>query len=153
MCAKTIANDIERINHDVAGIVNNLAKDKEIVGVGVATTGLISKNRDEILFGTNTSHKSYNFKLALEKLIPYKVVIENDANAAGWAEYKFGQGKDHRSMVMITSGTGIGGAIVIDNKLVRGNYGKGGEIGHMKIIPNGQYCSCDERLLGSLCKW
>ncbi|QPK94639.1 ROK family glucokinase [Actinomyces sp. zg-332] len=139
---ETSSANLEKINDDIVFLSEKLAKDKQIVGIGVATTGFISKDRDKILFGTNIEHKSYNLKKVLEERLPYKIVIENDANAAGWAEYKFGAGKGASSMLMITSGTGIGGANIIDNKLVRGNYGKGGEVGHMKIVPNGAWCSC-----------
>jgi glucokinase len=65
------------------------------------------------------------------------VFIENDANAAGWAESKFGAGRGHDDLVLITVGTGIGGSIVLDGALYRGRFGGAGEPGHMIVEHDG----------------
>jgi glucokinase len=73
-------------------------------------------------------------------------VVENDANVAGWAEFRFGAGADaHESMVMYTVGTGIGGALVLGGELVRGATGIAGELGHVLAVPDGHPCGCGRR--------
>jgi len=73
------------------------------------------------------------------------VTLENDANAAGWAEFQFGAAKNAHSMVMLTMGTGVGGAIVEDGRLLIGGFGAGGELGHIIIEPDGLLCGCGNR--------
>jgi glucokinase len=73
------------------------------------------------------------------------VVVENDANAAAWAEFRFGAAEDVNDMVLLTIGTGVGGAVVLDGALYRGANGIAGELGHLRIVPDGQYCGCGLR--------
>src|SRR5690606_5553738 len=70
------------------------------------------------------------------------VVVENDANAAGWAEFRFGAAREATDMLMLTVGTGLGGAVVVDRELVRGKWGVAAEVGHMRVVPGGHYCGC-----------
>ena len=79
-----------------------------------------------------------NWKQALR--IP--VVIENDANAAALGEQWRGAGRGINSMILLTLGTGVGGGIVLDNKIWQGADGMAGEIGHMTLIPDGRQCGC-----------
>jgi glucokinase len=72
-------------------------------------------------------------------------VVENDANAAAWGENRFGAGRDETDLVCVTVGTGIGGGIVIDDRLYRGRFGIGGEIGHMQVVADGRLCGCGQR--------
>ena len=71
--------------------------------------------------------------------------IENDANCAGWGEYVAGAGRGCRHMLMVTLGTGIGGAIIIDGKLHIGRDGTAGELGHLCIMDGGRPCGCGGR--------
>jgi glucokinase len=73
------------------------------------------------------------------------VVVENDANAAAWAEYRFGAARDARVAVMVTLGTGIGGGLVVSGILYRGAFGVGCEYGHMCVVPDGRRCACGNR--------
>jgi len=73
------------------------------------------------------------------------VWVDNDANAAAWAEYRFGAARGESVVVCITLGTGIGGGLVIDGSLFRGAYGVAGEWGHMRVVPNGRRCACGNR--------
>ncbi|MDR0363020.1 MAG: ROK family protein [Planctomycetota bacterium] len=73
------------------------------------------------------------------------VYIENDAKAAGWAEYIYGAGRGCRNMVAIYHGSGLGGAIIMDGKLFTGKDGMAGEIGHIPISRKGRLCSCGNR--------
>ena len=71
--------------------------------------------------------------------------MDNDANAAAWAEYRFGAGQGSSVMVCLTLGTGIGGGLVINGQLFRGTYGMAGEWGHMIAVPGGHWCECGNR--------
>jgi glucokinase len=73
------------------------------------------------------------------------VTVDNDANAAGWAEFRFGAGRLYSDMTMLTIGTGVGGAIVTQDRLFRGGFGAGAEIGHLRVVPDGLPCGCGAR--------
>jgi glucokinase len=70
------------------------------------------------------------------------VVIENDANAAAWGEFRFGAAHDADDLLLVTVGTGVGGGLVLDGEVYRGANGVGAEIGHMRVVPNGILCGC-----------
>ena len=73
------------------------------------------------------------------------VVVDNDANTAALAECRFGAGRGHRFVLCVTLGTGIGGALVIDQRVYRGANGMAGEFGHMQVVPDGHRCECGNR--------
>ncbi len=81
----------------------------------------------------------------LEDSVRMPCFVENDANAAAVGEHAFGAAKSKRSFIMVTLGTGVGGGIIIENKLWRGYDGTAGEIGHICVEPNGVYCGCGSR--------
>jgi glucokinase len=72
-------------------------------------------------------------------------VVDNDANTAALAECRFGAGRGHRFVLCATLGTGIGGALVLDNRVYRGANGMAGEFGHMQVVPDGHRCECGNR--------
>jgi len=78
-------------------------------------------------------------------MLDLDITVDNDANAAGWAEFRFGAGRNVRDMTMLTIGTGVGGAIVTGGSLFRGGFGTGAEIGHMRVVPDGLPCGCGAR--------
>ncbi len=113
--------------------------------MGLAAAGFVSADRSSVLFAPNIAWRDYPLRdrvAALLKDDGVTIVVENDANAAGWAEFRFGAGRDVEDMLLLTVGTGLGGAIVTDGKLVRGAWGVAAEIGHMRVVPGGHYCGC-----------
>lgn len=74
-----------------------------------------------------------------------KVVVTNDANAAAWGEKIYGVAKDMNHFIMITLGTGVGGGVIIDGKLLYGNDGFAAELGHIIVKPNGRQCGCGRK--------
>ncbi|HUR23559.1 MAG TPA: ROK family protein [Acidimicrobiales bacterium] len=85
-------------------------------------------------------------RAALERrLAGVAVTVDNDANCAAWAEHRLGAARGSSHVVMATLGTGIGGGVVSDGRLVRGAHGFGGEIGHMVVDPAGPVCPCGQR--------
>ena len=73
------------------------------------------------------------------------MVIENDANAAAWGEFRFGAGHDVDDLLLVTLGTGVGGGLVVDGELHRGGFGVASEIGHLRLVPGGVRCGCGMR--------
>lgn len=130
------------IERAIIDAVSELRSGHDVDAVGVAAAGFISPDRDKVLFAPNIAWRDYPLAARLRADIDLPLVIENDANAAGWAEYRFGAGAGKRNVVMLTVGTGIGGALVVDGHLVRGAFGAGAELGHIKLVPGGRYCGC-----------
>jgi len=110
--------------------------------VGVAAAAFMDRAREKIYFAPNIAWKDFPLKSILEQALGRPVRIENDANAAGWAEFRFGAARDVNSMLMLTMGTGVGGAVIDNGVLMLGGYGSAGELGHIVIERNGRECGC-----------
>ena len=122
----------------IAEVALELMRDHKISAVGVSAAGFVSSDRKTMLATPNIADwNGVNLDDELTKLIGTKVVIENDANAAAWGEAVFGAGRGESQMLMLTVGTGIGGGIVVDGRLHRGSFGIAAEIGHMRVVPEG----------------
>lgn len=132
------------IEDDVVSMVTALAAGRTIEGVGVAAAGFIDAAQSTVYYAPNISWRNEPFQARLATRLNLPVVIDNDANAAGWAEFRFGAGRLVSDMVMLTIGTGVGGAIVTDDRLFRGGFGAGAELGHMRLIPDGYPCGCGQ---------
>jgi len=141
----TPVKDPKALVDSVVNLVNELRAGVEVLGVGVAMAGFIDHQQSNVIYGTNFGWKNFPLKSEIESKLDLPVIIENDANAAGWAEYRFGAGKGYQHMVMLTLGTGVGGAIIVDGKMLRGGFGVAGELGHMRIVPDGIPCGCGQR--------
>ncbi|MEY4993699.1 MAG: hypothetical protein RIS82_821 [Actinomycetota bacterium] len=128
----------------VVEVVNDLKTGHEVLGAGVAMAGFIDAAQSSVIYGTNFGWKNYPLKTEIEAKLDIPVIIENDANAAAWAEYRFGAGQGHQHMVMLTLGTGVGGAVIVDGRMLRGGFGVAGELGHMRVVPNGVECGCGQ---------
>ena len=140
----TPANDPDALIEAVVGLIEELAEGEKVLGVGVAAAGFIDADQANIIYAPNLSWRNEPFKSKLEAKLTLPVVIENDANAAAWAEYRFGAGVGFRHMVMLTIGTGVGGAVITDSKMLRGGFGIAGELGHLRMVPNGLLCGCGQ---------
>jgi len=114
------------------------------VGVGIGTPGIVDRTH-RILIGLANNIKGWsNVMLAveIEKECKITVVINNDANLMGLGEQAFGAARNYSDVLFLTVGTGIGGSIIIDNKLFGGYDNRGAELGHIPLISNGIACSC-----------
>lgn len=131
------------IDAAVADAVTELRASFEAYQIGVAAAGFVDQTRSTVVFAPNIAWRDYPLRRELEARLPgTRVVVENDANAAGWAEFRFGAGRAVQDMVMLTVGTGLGGAVVAGGQLQRGASGGGAEVGHMRVVPNGRACGC-----------
>lgn len=138
------AQDSAALVDAVVGLIEELAQGHEVLGAGVAAAGFIDAEQSNIIYAPNISWRNEPFKAHLEAKLNIPVIIENDANAAGWAEYRYGAGKGYKHMVMLTIGTGVGGAVITDSKMLRGGFGIAGELGHLRIVPDGLPCGCGQ---------
>lgn len=136
------------IDEAIADAVAELGQRHEFHHIGLAAAGFVSSDRRRVLFAPNIAWREYDLAAKVEALIgrdDIRVVVENDANAAGWGEYRFGAGRNVRHMVMLTIGTGLGAAIISEGQLVRGGYGFAAELGHVRVQPGGHPCGCGHR--------
>jgi glucokinase len=139
------ATDTEAIEKAIEQLVTELKSRHAISAVGVGAAGYIDKARATVMFAPNIAWRDVNLKADLEALVDLPVVVENDANAAAWGEFTYGAGHDVDDLLLVTVGTGIGGGIVHDGELLRGAFGVGAEIGHMRVVPDGLLCGCGNR--------
>jgi glucokinase len=128
----------------VVGLIQRLSANHEVIGAGVAAAGFIDADQSTIIYAPNISWRNEPFKAKLEAKLDIPVIIENDANAAGWAEYRYGAGKGYKHMIMLTIGTGVGGAVITDSHMLRGGFGIAGELGHLRVVPDGRLCGCGQ---------
>jgi glucokinase len=129
----------------VVSMVEGLTAGRDVSAVGVAAAGFIDAAQSTVYYAPNINWRNEPFREKLEARIPLPIIVENDANAAGWAEFRYGAGRLVSDMVMLTIGTGVGGAIVANDRLFRGGFGAGAELGHMRVVPDGLPCGCGAR--------
>lgn len=139
------ASDSQAIEDAIAGLVTELRRRHEITAVGVGAAGYIDKARSTVMFSPNLAWRGVDLRGELQDRLDLPVVIENDANAAAWGEFRFGAGEDVDDLLLVTVGTGVGGGLVLDGELYRGAFGAGAEIGHMRVVPGGHVCGCGKR--------
>ena len=142
---ETPATDPELIEDQVAEVVAELRADHDIDAIGVAAAGVVDSKRGVVLFAPNLAWRDEPLVDDLRRRVELPVRLENDANAASWGEFRFGAARDVDDMVMVTVGTGLGGGIVADGRLLRGALGIGGELGHLRVVPDGLRCGCGNR--------
>ena len=127
----------------IVELIKELNSKHEIAGIGICVAALISADQGTIVGAPNIANLSeLNFVAEIKKVFDLPVIAENDANAAMWAEYKFGSAKGFNPVMFFIIGTGMGGGLVIDGKLFRGANGIGAEFGHMIVLPKGILCGC-----------
>lgn len=132
----------EAVIDSIAEAVRQASAAHEVEAVGIGAPGYVDDKRATVLFTPNLSWRHEPLKDKVEQRIDLPVVIENDANAAAWGEYKFGVGTGHEDVVCITIGTGLGGGTIIGGKLHRGRFGVAAEFGHIRMVPDGLLCGC-----------
>ena len=122
----------------------NLAKE-DVIGVGIGAPGPID-SEGNIYGAPNLGWGTFNVSETLSNLTGFKVKTGNDANVAALGEMWMGGGKGYKSIVMVTLGTGVGGGVIIDGKIVAGAKGAGGEIGHIFMDENEtETCGCGKK--------
>jgi glucokinase len=139
-------DDSDQMIDAIASLISKLGEGENVIAVGVAAAGFMSADREIMYHSPNiAAWRNEPLKRRIEITTKLPVLLENDANAAGWAEFRFGAGSGSKSMIMLTIGTGVGGAIISDGLLLKGGFGIGGELGHAVLFPGGKKCGCGQR--------
>lgn len=141
----TPSKDVEKTEQVIAEVVDDLVTRHDVAAVGIGAAGWIGNDRATVLFSPHLAWRDEPLRDALADRIGQPVTVENDANAAAWAEYRFGAAQGARVVVCVTLGTGIGGGLVVSGVLYRGAYGVATEYGHMTVVPDGRRCACGNR--------
>lgn len=123
-------------------IINEYENQIDIVAF--ATAGAVNLNNTRVESSTPNLPSGYN-SIDFSSLSNKPVYVENDANAAAWAEYKTGAAIGDNNTIIITLGTGVGGGFIINGSLLRGKSGRAGEVGSMKIQGRGRICTCGRK--------
>ena len=135
----------EDIIEAVVAMIESLRAGHEVEAAGVAAPGFIDATQSIVYHTPNIAWRNEPLRARLLDRLDLDITVDNDANAAGWAEFRFGAGRLVNDMTMLTIGTGVGGAIVTENRLFRGGFGTGAEIGHLRVVPDGLPCGCGAR--------
>jgi glucokinase len=129
----------------IGDAVVELLSRHEVDAVGVGAAGFVDEMSSTVMFAPNLAWRDEPVKKQVEDRVGVPVTVENDANAAAWAEVMFGAARGQQHVLMITVGTGIGAGLVIDGELYRGRWGMAGEPGHYRVVPDGRLCGCGNR--------
>lgn len=137
----------DEIMDDMATLAVDVAKKAEISfdeieWVGIGAPGSVNKDTGVIEYSNNLGFLDVHMREVLGKKLNKTIHIENDANAAAYGEYLAGSAKTADISVMVTLGTGVGGGIVIDDKIYTGFNFAGAELGHAVIMVDGRPCTC-----------
>jgi glucokinase len=138
----TPAEDVAGIEDAIAAAVCELTGKYDVAAVGIGAAGFIDAQRSMVMFAPNLAWRDEPLQATLARRLELPVVVENDANAAAWAEVRFGAGRGATHVVTVTVGTGIGGGIVVNGRLLRGQFGVAAEFGHLTVVPDGRRCGC-----------
>ena len=135
----------DKVLENISKIIDFL-KTNEIEAIGVGTPGFIDSENGIVTFAGNIDGwTGLNLKKEIEKISNLPVFIENDANIALVCEKWLGAGQGFKDIVMITIGTGLGGAVYNEKMgLLSGSHFQGAELGHLILHPNGEYCTCGQ---------
>ena len=150
---KPVAHQRTRSLGTKAGVYDRLEQAIESVwpkgkvgAIGIASPGPLDPHTGTVLATPNIPEwKNFPLTSKLSQHFSVPAYLDNDANMAGLAEWKFGAGRGHENLVYLTISTGIGGGVISQGCLLQGFRGMGGELGHMIIDPDGPPCGCGQR--------
>ncbi len=141
----TPATDPDAIERAVAEAVAELRSRHEVAAVGVAAAGFVDASAGTVVFAPNLAWRDEPLGRDLGAMLELPVLVENDANAAAWGEFRHGAGREFDDTLLLTIGTGLGGGVVVEGELLRGAHGFAGELGHVRVVPDGHACGCGNR--------
>jgi glucokinase len=129
----------------IVEVVTELRYRHDVAAVGIGAAGFVDDTQSVVMFAPNLAWRDEPVKKRVEDRLGCAVLVENDANAAAWAEARFGAAQDHQHVLLIAVGTGIGAGLVLGGRLYRGRWGAAGEPGHYRVVPDGRLCGCGNR--------
>jgi len=114
--------------------------------IGIGTPGSVDRETGTVMYAGNLNFSNVRIVDEMRAILhKERIFLENDANAAAAGEYYAGHGRGKRSFMQITLGTGIGGGVISDGRMLIGFNGAGGELGHTVIVENGEQCTCGRK--------
>lgn len=139
----TLASEPGGLERLIRVIEDVWPQNDSVAAIGLGSPGPLDPHTGYLLAPPNNP-EWHNFPLApsVEKHFGVPAFLDNDANLAALAEYRFGAGKGHHDVLFFTVSTGIGGGVIIADRLLQGYHGLAAELGHMIVDPNGPPCSC-----------
>ena len=121
---ETPADEVTKTLDFIVEVVTELSEGRQVTGVGIGAAGWFDVTRSRALFAPNLAWRDEPLRERIQQRVPMPVLVENDGNAAAWAEFRYGAARDAaESMVLVTVGTGIGGGIVLGGRLLTGANG------------------------------
>lgn len=141
---------MEQIEEKIIGVVEELIdeagmKEGELAAIGAGAPGVINEDTGEIIYAPNLPWRNYDIKSIIEAKFNVPFYIGNDANVGILGEWKYGAAVGRKNVIGIFAGTGIGGGIIINDRLYSGPRHLAGEVGHMVLNTEGPYCNCGQR--------
>ena len=141
--AEQIMDDMCAVAREALAAAHLTAEDVPYIGVGCP--GMVLTDTGVIVYANNLGFRDVHMGEYMEQRLGRPIVIDNDANAAAYGEYKAGAAKGMKDFIAVTLGTGVGGGVIVDGKLLRGCNGAGAELGHMVTHAGGRTCTCGRR--------
>ncbi|GLZ80057.1 glucokinase [Actinorhabdospora filicis] len=138
----TPADDVVGVHGRIIEVIGELVRDHRVDSIGVGAAGWIDAARSTVMFAPNLAWRDEPLRDKIAADVDVPVVVENDANVAAWAEFRYGAARGTESALLFTVGTGIGGGAIIEGRLLRGKHGVAAEFGHMLAVPGGHVCGC-----------
>ncbi len=136
----------EAVASRIGQVITQLSDGEAAIGgVGVGCPGTVDDASGVVRFAANLSFVNFDLRSALRAYTSLPIRLGNDANAAALGEALFGCGKGAESTIVVTLGTGVGGGVVLGDRLLTGYTGAASELGHMVIVENGEQCTCGRR--------
>jgi glucokinase len=134
------------VTDTILAVVEPLLKGGDAVAVGLSIAGFVRADSRTVVFTPNIDDWAPgDLAGVVEARLGRPAVVENDANCAAWGEAVFGAGRGSGAMACLTVGTGLGGGLVVDGRLLRGHSGFAAEFGHMVVVQDGRPCGCGGR--------
>jgi glucokinase len=134
-------SDAPAVSAVLLDVVERLRAKHDVTAVGVGAAGIVEWPAGRMLWAPNNAYRDWAVREELEAATGLPVVVDNDANVAALAEARLGAQR-HQELVLITVGTGIGGGLVLGGQIYRGPTGRGAELGHIILNPDGPLCGC-----------
>jgi glucokinase len=143
---KTKASEPDAFGRLVGLIEDIWPKKEKVDAIGVSSPGPVDSHMGVIIFAPNIKEwRDFHISAKLTEHFGVPAYLDNDANLAGLAEWKFGAGRGHHNVLYLTVSTGVGGGVIINDRLLQGYHGLAAELGHTTVQKDGALCGCGQR--------
>ena len=143
--AETESTEYAALVEGIVAATLEVAAGETLHGVGLAIAGNVAADGSHVLFSPHLPLAGEPLAADLKARLGVPVLVDNDANAAAWAEHVAGAGRGVDDLLFIALGTGLGAGLVLDGHLYRGHHGFAGEAGHITVVVDGRTCPCGSR--------